>query len=206
MGNPAVIAAAIAAAVPIITAFLSYFSHSSLHSTSQSYVDALNTQNPAGHYTLVNGELYSNGQPVTMQGDTGTDAENRNLLLVSAAIAGASYFIFNWKRKGKKRRIVLPLAIGAGTYFLMKRRAAQALPTYPTGGAIAPTNQTGTGLTNILTSIQNLLTSPSINPTGTEATPSGTYQAGDAVPLNPDLSGGQYVAGYREQPEPYFND
>jgi hypothetical protein len=201
MGNPAVVASIIAAATPIIVAFAGWITHHAVQSQAGSYVDALNAQNPDGRYTLVNGQLYSNGQPVSMSGDSVTSAANKNLILIAAAVAGGSYLFLNRRNRGKKKKYLLPLALGAGTYFILRARAQQTGSLYPMQATQIPTTSGGGLLAPILQTLPGLLQNISPNPTTTENTPSGTYSTGDGLNLNPDLAGGG-LAGT----EPLYND
>jgi hypothetical protein len=187
IAGPEVVAAILTAAAPILALLSQYLTHRNVQSSVSGTVDALNQANPAGHYTLVNGQLYSNGQPVTFTGDS-AGMSNTVLKNVGIAflVAGGTYLLIN-KKGRKKKNYVLPAAAGLGAYLIMQRlsppppppvSASQLLPSsqpsMETGQVIGP----GTSIIDILNNIF---------PSGTNQVP---VISPDVIPVSAGLPGG----------------
>lgn len=176
IGNPAVIAAVIAAAAPVVAALANYFTHSSVKPIAQSYVDQLNAANPAGHYSMVNGQLYSNGQPVNTTGETVQEQQQKALLkngLIALAVGGVLYIAL--KKKGQRGKLLIPAGGALATFLILKYKSDKEITATTPPALIpqaVPTTTPTTATPGILPIIQQLpgiltpiLTKPVLTPT-----------------------------------------
>jgi len=183
MGNPAVVAAVIAAATPLIIAFANYFSHSNVHAIAQNGVDQFNAANPNGNYQLVNGQLYSNGKPVSFTGDSDEHLSLKNLA-ISAAVSALLYFVTN--KKGQKKKILIPVLGGIGTYMILQKTTGNQMLPYVPVSSTPSINlpQSQPLLPQILPSIETGITSIlNASHEANENSPSGDYYSGDTMPV-----------------------
>lgn len=195
IGNPAVVAAVITAATPVILALAKYFSHSSVSSIASNGVLGLNSANPNGNYQMVNGQLYSNGQPVNFSGQTETQQIQSALvknLLIGAGVGAGTYFV---TKKGKRGKGNLGLAalLGGGTFLLLQYYASKQVQTQapinvttlPSGAV--PSTATPGIVPSLLPGVTNLIKVLTTPNQGTP-TPTSPVTAGSGSELPPDFS------------------